>query len=143
MRFNQIRQLATKMLRLHAKQMSEDQKGAIVIRLTSAVYSHQHTIVREEAKEIGLPLVAPIGVVDAASYRATTTNFRGPPVIGEVGCRRLLRAALAASPTDPVAPETAVAVPDPTATLSSTPLTVTTTPGTAATMCIRVRVERA
>jgi hypothetical protein len=52
---DQIRQLATKMIRLHSTASDRD-VTELVHRLTTALYSHMHFINRHEAKEIGLPI---------------------------------------------------------------------------------------
>lgn len=51
---NQIRQLARKMLALHASPENADQISALVNALTTQFYSHQHMINRREAAEVGL-----------------------------------------------------------------------------------------
>jgi hypothetical protein len=51
---NQIRQLARKMLALHASPKETDQIDALVNALTTQLYSHQHLVNRREAAEVGL-----------------------------------------------------------------------------------------
>lgn len=54
---NQIRQLAKKLIRLHPPAHGDDELSAMVTRLTTEFYSHQHLIGRNEARELGLPIV--------------------------------------------------------------------------------------
>ena len=51
---NQIRQLAQKMLALHSDPPGDG--TALVMRLTTELYSHQHLVTRREAREMGLPI---------------------------------------------------------------------------------------
>lgn len=55
---NQIRQLARKMLALHASPKQTDQIDALVNALTTQLYSHQHLVNRREAAEVGLHVAA-------------------------------------------------------------------------------------
>lgn len=54
---NQIRQLAKKLIRLHPPAHGDDELSAMVTRLTTEFYSHQHLIGRSEARELGLPIL--------------------------------------------------------------------------------------
>lgn len=56
---NQIRQLAKKLIRLHPPSHGDDELSAMVTRLTTEFYSHQHLIGRNEARELGLPVTDP------------------------------------------------------------------------------------
>jgi hypothetical protein len=53
---NQIRQLARKMLALHASPKQTDQIDGLVNALTTQLYSHQHLVNRREAAEVGLQI---------------------------------------------------------------------------------------
>jgi hypothetical protein len=54
---NQIKQLARKMLALHASPKKADKIEALVTALTTQLYSHLHLVNRREAAEVGLQVV--------------------------------------------------------------------------------------
>jgi hypothetical protein len=55
---NQIRQLARKMLALHASPKEAEKIDALVNALTTQLYSHQHLVNRREAPEVGLQVAS-------------------------------------------------------------------------------------
>jgi hypothetical protein len=55
----QIWQLAKKLIRLHAPDADDDALAALVMRLTTELYSHSHLITRSEAAALGLPVEEP------------------------------------------------------------------------------------
>jgi hypothetical protein len=60
----QIWQLAKKLIRLHSPDTDEDELEALVMRLTTELYSHSHLITRAEAKAFGLPVEEPSDVLE-------------------------------------------------------------------------------
>lgn len=54
---NQIRQLAKKLINLHPPEHSDEELSALITRLTTEFYSHQHLVGRKEGRELGLPIV--------------------------------------------------------------------------------------
>lgn len=54
---SQIRQLAKKLIGLHPPAHTDEELAAMVTRLTTEFYSHQHLIGRAEARDLGLPAV--------------------------------------------------------------------------------------
>lgn len=54
---NQIRQLAKKLISLHPPEHTEEEVSALVTRLTTEFYSHQHLVGRREGRELGLPII--------------------------------------------------------------------------------------
>jgi hypothetical protein len=60
----QIRQLAEKLIRLHAPDASAEDVKERIRRLTTAFYTHSHMINRKEAESLGLPVKTPSKVVD-------------------------------------------------------------------------------
>lgn len=52
----QIQQLATKLIRLHSEDDSDEEVAERVKSLTTAFYTHHHLINREEARTLGLPI---------------------------------------------------------------------------------------
>lgn len=54
---SQIRQLAKKLISLHPPDHDDDELQALVTRLTTEFYSHQHLVSRKEGRELGLPIV--------------------------------------------------------------------------------------
>lgn len=63
--FEQIRQLANKLIRLHSPDDDKDEVAERIRRLTTAFYTHSHLINRQEARELGLPVVDATGKVDS------------------------------------------------------------------------------
>lgn len=61
---NQIRQLAQKLINLHPPSHTDEELGALVTRLTTEFYSHQHLIGRREARDRGLPLAEADAVLE-------------------------------------------------------------------------------
>lgn len=61
----QIRQIAEKLIRLHAPDAPADDVAERIRRLTTAFYTHNHMINREEAESLGLPVVVPEPAVEA------------------------------------------------------------------------------
>lgn len=55
----QVWQLAKKLLRLHSPQFDDEALAALVMRLTTELYSHSHLITRAEATALGLPVEQP------------------------------------------------------------------------------------
>src|SRR5215471_2736149 len=55
----QIWLLAKKLIRLHAPDADDEALTALVMRLTTELYSHSHLINRDEAAALGLPAVEP------------------------------------------------------------------------------------
>lgn len=53
---NQIRQLAKKLIDLHPPDHTDDEMSALVTRLTTEFYSHQHLVGRREGRDLGLPI---------------------------------------------------------------------------------------
>jgi hypothetical protein len=62
----QIRQLADKLIRLHSPESPAEDVGDRIRKLTTAFYTHNHLINREEAKALGLPVDTPSDNVEAA-----------------------------------------------------------------------------
>jgi hypothetical protein len=60
----QIWQLAKKLVRLHAPDIDEDELAALVLRLTTGLYSHSHLITRAEAAAFGLPVEQPSAALE-------------------------------------------------------------------------------
>jgi hypothetical protein len=60
----QIWQLAKKLVQLHSPAADEAELTALVLRLTTELYSHSHLIARAEAREIGLPVEEPSARVE-------------------------------------------------------------------------------
>ncbi len=65
---NQIRELAKKMLALHAPDRDKEQTNQLIHRLTTGLYSHYHLVSRREAAEIGLPVQTPSAEVEGAMW---------------------------------------------------------------------------
>jgi len=55
----QIWQLAKKLVRLHTQDVDEAELTALVMRLTTELYSHSHMMNRTEARALGLPVEHP------------------------------------------------------------------------------------
>src|SRR5262249_55574763 len=55
----QIWQLAKKLVRLHSPDVEDAALEALVMRLTTELYSHSHLITRTEAASFGLPVEQP------------------------------------------------------------------------------------
>jgi hypothetical protein len=55
----QIWQLAKKLIRLHSPDAGDAELTALVMRLTTELYSHSHLIARAEAAALGLPVEQP------------------------------------------------------------------------------------
>jgi hypothetical protein len=55
----QIWQLAKKLIRLHTPEADDEALTALVMRLTTELYSHSHLITRGEARALGLPVEYP------------------------------------------------------------------------------------
>jgi hypothetical protein len=55
----QIWQLAKKLIRLHTPDADDEALTALVMRLTTELYSHSHLITRAEARALGLPVEEP------------------------------------------------------------------------------------
>jgi hypothetical protein len=66
---NQIRQLARKMLALHASPKQADKIDALVNALTTQLYSHQHLVNRREAAEVGLQVTDASDKIEALLLR--------------------------------------------------------------------------
>jgi len=60
----QIWQLAKKLIRLHAPDADEAALTALVMQLTTELYSHSHLITRTEATALGLPVKQPSEVLE-------------------------------------------------------------------------------
>jgi hypothetical protein len=60
----QIWQLAKKLIRLHTPDVDDAELTALVMRLTTELYSHSHLINRAEARALGLPVDQPTEAVE-------------------------------------------------------------------------------
>lgn len=60
----QISQLAEKLIRLHSPGDDEEDVKERIRRLTTAFYTHNHLINRQEAEELGLPIATPSAEVE-------------------------------------------------------------------------------
>jgi hypothetical protein len=60
----QIWQLAKKLIRLHSPDVDDAELTALVMRLTTELYSHSHLVNRTEAAALGLPVEQPPEVVE-------------------------------------------------------------------------------
>lgn len=60
----QISQLAEKLIRLHSPDDDEEEVADRIRRLTTAFYTHNHLINRQEAKDLGLPIEVPSATVE-------------------------------------------------------------------------------
>src|SRR5262249_54874818 len=69
----QIWQLAKKLIRLHTPHADDAELTALVMRLTTELYSHSHLINRTEARALGLPVEPPPAVGRTACWRTTTS----------------------------------------------------------------------
>src|SRR5579875_916220 len=148
---NQIRQLARKLLDLHCSPMSEDERDTIVARLTSELYSHQHLIIRQEAKEIGLPVEdasPPVEAMLTDYYQELCTDLQ---LLEKCDPPALLRAAQAVAPvgvppspapSGPIQSNPAPPTSVPGGLAGLVPATATPLPAGASTFKLGVRVER-
>jgi hypothetical protein len=59
-----IKQLAEKLIRLHAPEKQPDEIAELIRRLTTAFYTHNHLINRTEAVMLGLPATTPSAEVE-------------------------------------------------------------------------------
>jgi hypothetical protein len=60
----QIWQLAKKLIRLHSPDVDDAELTALVMRLTTELYSHSHLVNRTEAAALGLPVEQPPDAVE-------------------------------------------------------------------------------
>ena len=63
-----IRSVATKMLTSRVERLDEDKTALIVQHLAERIYSHNHAITRQEAKEFGLPVVFSDETLEASMW---------------------------------------------------------------------------
>jgi hypothetical protein len=74
----QIWQLAKKLIRLHGPDVDDAELTALVLRLTTELYSHSHLITRTETAALGLPVEQPPERVEdrlAAYYEQLKTDL--------------------------------------------------------------------
>lgn len=128
---DQIRQLAEKMIRLHAKDTTQSEIDALIHALTTALYSHFHSISRGEAREIGLPVEEPSADVEdllLAYYGELKEDLK---LLEKFDPGAILRAAPAGpapatpTPATPQTPQPGTTLPAPTAQPPSAPVAVT------------------
>jgi len=93
---NQIRQLARKMLALHASPKKTDQIDALVNALTTELYSHQHLVNRREATGVGLHVTSASEKVEALLLQYYEQLCEDLQLREQFDPASILRAALAA-----------------------------------------------
>jgi hypothetical protein len=122
---NQIRQLARKLLDLHPPELDEAAVTALVSRLTTEFYSHQHQISRREAIAMGLPITVPSNTLEGlllAYYDEIVTDLE---LLTPFDAARILRTAF--PPAAPVVMPAPLPAAQPQTALSS-PSSVQPTP---------------
>jgi len=100
---NQIRQLAKKMLALHAKPKQAEKTDDLVNALTTQLYSHQHLVNRREAAEVGLHVTNASDKTEALLLQYYDQLSEDLKLREKFDPAAILRAAMTATPQPPAA----------------------------------------
>jgi len=105
---NQIRQLARKMLALHATPKQADKIDALVNALTTQLYSHQHLVNRREAAEVGLHVSNATDKTEALLLQYYEKLCDDLKLHKKFDPAAIIRAATPPSPPTPASPKVSV-----------------------------------